>query len=106
MSRRKGTSRAPPDLIIAASLRRREPELAGGPWECNLGLAALELADARRGERRRQTRGRGEEPGQKGGRPLAVGDKLPRVRTALEFQARQPRNHVEHRIADVSQVPV
>src|SRR5436305_11259641 len=106
MSRRKGTSRAPPDLIIAASLRRREPELAGGPWERNLGLAALELADARRGERRRQTGARGEEACQQGRKTLAVGDELPRVRTALELQARQPRNDVEQRIADVSQVPV
>src|SRR5436305_14411259 len=106
MSRRKGTSRAPPDLIIAASLRRREPELAGGPWERNLGLAALELADARRGDGRRQTGARGEEACQQGRKPLAVGDELPRVGTALELQARQPRNDVEQRIADVSQVPV
>src|SRR5438477_12348076 len=95
MSRRKGTSRAPPDLIIAASLRRREPELAGGPWERNLGLAALELADARRGERRRQTGARGEEACQQGRKPLAVEDELLRVGVALELQAWLPRNVVD-----------
>src|SRR5213592_1126865 len=106
MSRRKGTSRAPPDLIIAASLRRREPELARGPRQCDLGLAALELADARRGGRRRQAGAGREETCQQGCESLAVGDEVPRVGSAFELQARQPGDDVEERIADVGEVPV
>src|SRR2546426_4600565 len=106
MSRRKGTSRAPPDLIIVASLRRSEPELARGPRQRDLGLAALELADAGRGGRRRQAGAGREEARQQGREPLAVRHELPRVGTAFELQARQPGDDVEERIADVRQVPV
>src|SRR6185437_4889649 len=97
MSRRNGTSRAPPDLIIAASLRRREPELTRGPRQRGLGLAALKLADARRGGRWRQAGVVREVAGQQGCESLAVGDELPRVGAAFELQARQPADEVEER---------
>src|SRR5437667_1325696 len=106
MSRRKGTSRAPPDLIIAASLRRRQPKLARGPRQRDLGLAALELADSWRGGRWRQAGAGREEACKQGREPLAVRDELPRVGAALELQARQPGDDVEQRIADVREVPV
>src|SRR5438067_343463 len=106
MSRRKGTSRAPPDRIIGASLRRREPELARGPGERDLGLAALELADARRGGRRRQAGARREKARYQGRKSFAFGHELPWFGAALEPQARQPGDQVEQRIADVNEVPV
>src|SRR5512132_3553318 len=106
MSRRKGTSRAPPDLIIAASLRRREPELARGPRQRDLRLATLELADARRGGRWRQAGAGRKVACEQGCESLAVGDELPRVGPAFELKARQPADDVEERIADVGEVPV
>src|SRR6266536_5872717 len=106
MSRRKGTSRAPPDLIIVASLRWREPKLGGGPRQRDLGLATLEFADARRRRRRRQAGAGCEEAGEQSREPFAVWDKLPWIWAAFEPQARHPADDVEERIADVSQVPV
>src|SRR6266566_3381199 len=106
MSRRKGTSRAPPDLIIAASLWRRKPKFARGPQQRDLGLAALELPHGGRRRRRRQAGAGGKEACEKRSESLAVCDELPRVGTAFELKARQPSNDVEERIPDVSEIPV
>src|SRR4029453_1140017 len=94
------------ESATAASLRRGEPELTRGPRQRDRGLAALELADARSGGRRRETGAGREEACQQGCEPLAVGDEFPRVGSAFELQARQPGGDVEERIADVGEVPV